>query len=148
MHMINGRQSTSNREIVWMDRFEIPFEKQFKESWKILHEFKIRITCPLFLCMHLAYHLQQAYQLNSLMSTMSGFQTQEDLNAKSVWIFLKRAFSSQTKVSQQQKQDKIGGPKNYGYKVYSPSTEQYHHVIKVQGITLSSDAMRKIKHHT
>uniref|UniRef100_A0A915L296 Uncharacterized protein n=1 Tax=Romanomermis culicivorax TaxID=13658 RepID=A0A915L296_ROMCU len=35
------------------------------------------------------------------------------------------------------------GPKNYTYSLYSPSTKQYHHMIKVRGITLSSDAMKK-----
>uniref|UniRef100_A0A915KV88 Uncharacterized protein n=1 Tax=Romanomermis culicivorax TaxID=13658 RepID=A0A915KV88_ROMCU len=37
-----------------------------------------------------------------------------------------------------------GGPKKYPYRLYSPPTKQYHHVIKVGGITLSSDAMKKM----
>uniref|UniRef100_A0A915IBX8 Uncharacterized protein n=1 Tax=Romanomermis culicivorax TaxID=13658 RepID=A0A915IBX8_ROMCU len=36
-----------------------------------------------------------------------------------------------------------GGPKNYAYRLYSPSTDQYHHLIKIHGITLLSDAMKK-----
>uniref|UniRef100_A0A915HZC3 Uncharacterized protein n=1 Tax=Romanomermis culicivorax TaxID=13658 RepID=A0A915HZC3_ROMCU len=38
-----------------------------------------------------------------------------------------------------------GGPKNYVYRLHTPSTKQYHQVIKVRGITLSSDAMKKLR---